>query len=177
MDPLVAIADYLLPGLGGHLMRVGDKSAEVAAALGLDQDRIERIGRAGLYHDIGKLAWPEYIRQGNRLSAADFQIIYSHPVIGAEMLESWKDLNDIAPMVRYHHERFDGDGLPDGLAGEEIPLGARIISVCDVADAITMERTYDPARPHQEMVKIIKAAAGSQLDPEVVAVYLDLFET
>lgn len=177
MDSLVAIADYLLPGLGGHLSRVGDRAAEVATALGLDQTQVEQIGQAGLYHDIGKLAWPQYIRQGRPLSAADFKIVYRHPVVGAEMLEQSSTLIDLAPLVRHHHERFDGAGLPDGLAGEAIPLGARIISVCDVADAITMERTYDPARPHEEMVKIIKEAAGGQLDPKIVAVYLDLFET
>lgn len=174
MELILTIADYMIPGLGNHLYRVGQSSYKVAEAMELDD--AELIGRAGLYHDIGKITWPEHIRRGAPETNQDREIIYSHPVVGAKLLAASDDLAELAPIVRHHHERYDGAGLPDNLIGEDIPLGSRIISVCDTADAITMHRHYDPARPEREMLAIIEAVAGSQLDPIVVSVFAGLVE-
>lgn len=177
MELIFTLADSLIPGLGSHLIRVGQASERVAIEMELPASDIEMIGRAGLYHDIGKMTWPEHIRHGAPRDNRDREIIYSHPMAGADLLAASDGLKDLAPAVRHHHERYDGAGLPDNLIGEEIPLGARIISVCDTADAITMHRHYDPARPQSEMLNILAAVAGSQLDPEVVAVYRRLAES
>ncbi|MFL5953927.1 MAG: HD domain-containing phosphohydrolase [Gaiellaceae bacterium] len=153
---------------GSHSDRVARLSSQIAEQLGLSSDEIELARLAGSLHDLGKLAIPEEIlRKPSGLSEAERLVLERHPQIGYRMLESL-GVDPIADWVLHHHERWDGSGYPDGLAGERIPLGARIIFVADAFDAMTSDRLYRPALTPDEAVAEMERCAGTQFDPEVV---------
>ncbi len=157
-----------VPGSGGHSRRVARYAAGTARELGLPRLRVTRIRLAGALHDIGKLEMPTgIVNKPGRLSEDEFAMVKRHAAIGARMVARLGD-EELAEIVRHHHERVDGRGYPDGLSGEQIPLGARIVAVADTFDAITSTRPYRPARRHREAVDLLAAEAGRQLDPEVV---------
>ena len=129
-----------------HVRRVQDRAVQLARAIGVDDEgELQAIKAASLLHDVGKLAIPEHIlNKPGRLTPAEFEIMKRHAPIGADILSVIGFPYPVAPIVRHHHENWDGSGYPDGLAGEAIPIGARIIAVVDCFDALTSDRPYRP---------------------------------
>jgi diguanylate cyclase (GGDEF)-like protein/putative nucleotidyltransferase with HDIG domain len=157
---------------GSHSERVANLAAEIATKLGLPAEEVELTRLAGSLHDLGKLAIPEEIlRKPAALSDAERLVLERHPQIGYRMLESL-GVDPIAYWVLHHHERWDGNGYPDGLAGDRIPLGARIIFVSDAFDAMTSDRLYRESLSHRDAVAEVERCSGSQFDPEVVNAFL-----
>ena len=155
-----------------HSAQVAALAASVAEELGIHPDEVERVRLAGALHDIGKAALPDSIlAKPGPLDDGEWEFMRRHTLIGARMLENVPSLADIAPLVRSSHERFDGRGYPDGLAGEAILLGARIIFVCDAYDAMTSTRPYQPAIAQAAAVAELRRCAGSQFDPAVVEAF------
>ncbi len=153
---------------GSHSQRVGDYSARIARHLGADGDTVELTRLAGNLHDLGKLAIPEdVLRKGDALSEAERLMLERHPQIGYRMLESI-GVQPVADWVLHHHERWDGEGYPDRLAGDRIPLGARIIFVADAYDAMTSDRAYSQAMTQRTALAELERCAGTQFDPAVV---------
>ena len=163
--------DAHLPGAFAHSRRVARLAGSTARQLGLSREDVTRVRRAGAFHDVGKVEIPnEIINKPGPLSEEEFAIVKRHPVAGAQIVARWGD-PQLARMVRHHHERFDGSGYPDGLAGEEIPIGARIVAVADTFDAVTSSRPYRPALSRREALALLRREAGSQLDPAVVGAF------
>jgi putative nucleotidyltransferase with HDIG domain len=157
----------------GHSQRVARHARRIARALHVPAAEAERIWTAATLHDVGKLYTPrEIINKPGRLTDDEFDVIKRHPVDGAAMLADVEGDPAIVAIVRSHHERLDGRGYPDGLAGEDIPLGARIIAVADTFDALTSTRSYRPAATHKRALDILRKEAGSQLDAAAVAAFL-----
>src|SRR5437868_6203834 len=162
-----------------HLQRVRIYAVEIAKEMKLHEDEIEALRAAPLLHDIGKLAIPEQIiNKPGKLSREEFEKMKVHPIVGAEILERVAFPYPVAPIVRSHHERWDGSGYPEGLSGENIPVGARILAAVDCLDALASDRQYRPALPLIEAMDKVKEKAGSWFDPRVVEIlqrrYIDL---
>jgi diguanylate cyclase (GGDEF)-like protein/putative nucleotidyltransferase with HDIG domain len=162
-----------------HLQRVRTYAIEIAKEIGLPSDQIEALRAAALLHDIGKLAVPEHIiNKPGRLTPEEFEKMKVHPIVGAEILDRVAFPYPVAPIVRAHHERWDGSGYPSGLTGEQIPIGARILSVVDCLDALASDRQYRPAIPLDRAMETVKERSGTWFDPRVVEVlarrYVDL---
>lgn len=154
-----------------HLQRVRVYAIEVAKELKVDPTELEALHAAALLHDIGKLAVPEHIiSKPGRLTPEEFEKMKIHPVIGAEILERVHFPYPVVPIVRAHHEKWDGSGYPFGLRGEEIPIGARILSAVDFLDALASDRQYRRALPLQEVIKRLGQESGKAFDPQVVEV-------
>jgi diguanylate cyclase (GGDEF)-like protein len=153
---------------GEHSESVVDMACSVATSLGLAERDVQRIGQAALLHDIGKVAIPDQIlNKPSGLTEDEWQLMREHPVIGERILRAIPGMTTIARIVRHEHESFDGSGYPDGLAGEQIPLGSRIILACDSYHAITSDRPYRAARPHTDAIVELARCAGTQFDPRV----------
>ena len=177
LDRLALAGEYRDDDTQQHAWRIGRSSALMAAELGLGREQAELIGRAAPLHDIGKLGVSDAIlRKPGPLSKEDFECVKRHAAIGAEILAgSSSSLLQMAQVIALsHHERWDGAGYPNGLAGEEIPLPGRIAAVADVFDALTHERPYKRAWDVDEAVAEIREGSGSQFDPAVVEVFLRL---
>ena len=145
-------------------------AAGLAKALGLSADEIQGVKTAALLHDIGKLAVPEHIlSKPGPLTQEEFQKVRIHPQVGAEIIAAVPFPYPVAPLILSHHERWDGKGYPQGLAGEEIPIGARILTIVDYYDAVTTERPYHKALSHDSAIGLLKHEAGRALDPTLVA--------
>ncbi|HYK51116.1 MAG TPA: HD-GYP domain-containing protein, partial [Terriglobales bacterium] len=162
-----------------HLQRVRVFAVAVAQQLGLSEDEIEALRAAALLHDIGKLAVPEHIiNKPGRLTPEEFEKMKIHPIVGAEILERVEFPYPVAPIVRSHHEKWDGTGYPDGLKHEEIPIGARILAAVDCLDALASHRQYRNALSLEHAMESLVAASGTAFDPRVVEIlkrrYLDL---
>lgn len=160
-----------IPGIESHSRRVACYAAAAARELELPCHEVERVRRAAAIHDIGKLEMPPgLVNKPGPLSPHEFAIVKRHAEAG-ERLACRFGQGDLATIIRHHHERFDGDGYPDGLAGEAIPLGARIVAVADTFDAITSTRPYRKAMAEREALSLLWSEAGRQLDPRVVAAF------
>src|SRR5713226_6824837 len=162
-----------------HLQRVRTYSIELAKEMGLTNCELEALHAAALLHDIGKLAVPEHIiSKPGKLTPEEFEKMKIHPVVGAEILERVRFPYPVVPIVRAHHEKYDGTGYPLGLRGSEIPIGARILSAVDFLDAMASDRQYRRALPMNEAMAQLVRESGKAFDPEVVRVlerkYLDL---
>ena len=157
------------PVTHGHSLKVAHYSRRTALALGLPMHQAETIYQAGLLHDIGKIGMQDRIlsRLG-KLSSSEMDIIRMHPVIGARILSPLTYLQDLVPLVRHHHERFDGGGYPDGLSGDEIPKGARILAACDALDCMLSGRPHIAPLTLERALSQLDVGAGSHFDPEVV---------
>jgi len=154
-----------------HLQRVRTYAVAVAKELNVPENEIEALRAAALLHDIGKLAVPEQIiNKPGKLTPEEFEKMKVHPIVGAEILERVAFPYPVAPIVRSHHERWDGSGYPEGLAGEAIPLGARILSAVDCLDALASHRQYRQAVPLAEAMAKVKENSGTWFDPQVVDV-------
>jgi putative nucleotidyltransferase with HDIG domain len=160
-----------IPGIRGHSHRVCRYAVATARELGLPRAEVERVRRAAEIHDIGKREMPVgLVNKPGALSPEEFAIVKRHAPAGARIAQRLGE-GDLAPIIRHHHERFDGDGYPDGLAGEDIPLGARIVAVADTFDAVTSSRPYREAMAEREALSLLWSEAGRQLDPNVVAAF------
>src|ERR1700728_1893184 len=162
-----------------HLQRVRTYAVEIAKELNLAEEQIEALRAAALLHDIGKLAVPEQIiNKPGRLTTEEFEKMKVHPLVGAEILDRVAFPYPVAPIVRSHHERWDGSGYPAGISGETIPIGARILAVVDCLDALASDRQYRQAMPLDRAMDRVKERAGSWFDPKIVEVlerrYVDL---
>ena len=158
-----------------HIRRVQTYAARMAKAVGLSAGEIQGIKTAALLHDIGKLAVPEHIlSKPGPLTQEEFQKIRIHPEVGAEIIAAVPFPYPVAPIILSHHERWDGKGYPQGLKGEQIPLGARILTIVDYFDAITTERPYHKALSHKSAVGLLTHESGLALDPTLVRVFIDL---
>jgi putative nucleotidyltransferase with HDIG domain len=152
-----------------HLLRVRVYVAELGKLMGLDEPIMQALLIASYLHDIGKLAVPEYIiNKPGKLTFEEFEKMKIHPVVGADILERVRFPYPVVPIVRSHHESWDGSGYPDGLKGEEIPIGARLLTAVDCFDAMASERPYRKAMPLAEAMAFVKARAGIQFDPQIV---------
>jgi diguanylate cyclase (GGDEF)-like protein/putative nucleotidyltransferase with HDIG domain len=162
-----------------HLHRVRTFAVEIGTDLGLDGKDLDALRAAALLHDIGKLAVPDHIiNKPGRLTPEEFEKLKIHPIVGAAILDKVAFPYPVAPIVRSHHEKWDGSGYPDGLKGEEIPIGARILTAVDCLDALASDRQYRPALPLDEAMNQIEREAGTSFDSRVVEVlrrrYLEL---
>jgi len=154
-----------------HLRRVQVYASEIGRELKLPIAEMQALEAAALLHDVGKLAVPEYIiSKPGKLTPDEFEKMKVHPVVGAEILERVHFPYPVVPIVRSHHEKFDGTGYPDGLAGEEIPIGARILSAVDCLDALASNRQYRTAIGLEDAMKIVKDESGKAFDPKVVEI-------
>src|SRR5215471_21505628 len=152
-----------------HLKRVQTYAMRIGKDLGVDEAQLNAIRAAAMLHDIGKLAVPEHIlSKPGRLTPEEFEKLKIHPVVGAEILNRVQFPYPVVPIVRSHHEKWDGSGYPDGLRGEQIPIGARILSVVDCFDALTSERPYRRAVSADEAMALLRAESGRSYDPRVV---------
>jgi putative nucleotidyltransferase with HDIG domain len=164
------------PYTRGHSARVTALAEAVARRLGWNEERLESLRVGGRLHDIGKLTVSdEVLRKEGRLDADELEHIREHPKAGAKILLRMSALRDALPYVLYHHERWDGTGYPSGKAGEAIPLEARVLAVADAFDAMTSDRPYRRALTHREAVAEVERCAGTQFDPEIARVFLELF--
>jgi putative nucleotidyltransferase with HDIG domain len=159
----------------GHSERVGASSRRLALALGLPATDVEIVARAGLLHDIGKIGIPETVlRKAGPLTAEEWALMRRHPVIGAQIVAPFEFFTAGAEVIRHHHERVDGSGYPDGLTENAIPLGARIVAVADVYDALRSDRPYRRAMSSEDAFAFLRSQAGLGLDEEIVGAFIGL---
>jgi putative nucleotidyltransferase with HDIG domain len=171
LDTIRALAsaiDAKDPYTRGHSERVASLAVEIGRELQLDEATLRTLEFSGILHDVGKIGIPEQVLgKPSRLTPEEFKVVQSHAVIGAEIVEGVEFLKAAEPAIRHHHERWDGTGYPDGLAGEDIPLIARILNAADTWDACTSERPYHPAKSPLVGLSILAEVRGLQLDPTV----------
>jgi diguanylate cyclase (GGDEF)-like protein len=169
------------PAIGDHLQGVAPLAVALGHAVHLGPEELDEIARASELHDIGKIGVPDGIlRKRGPLNQAEWSLMRNHTLIGERILASAPAMAPVARLVRSTHERWDGDGYPDGLAGQEIPLGSRVIAVCDAFMAMTQQRPWRTIKSHEEALDELRNCAGTQFDPELVErfcdeVYPDLF--
>ncbi len=169
LEALVNALEAKNPYLGGHSARIAALSATIAHELGLTDDEIEHVRMAARLHDLGMIGIREEVlnKQGG-LTEQEYEHVKQHVVIGWQILAPLTHLGPVLGFVRSHHERWDGKGYPDGLAGKEIPLGARILCAAEVYDALTTTRPYQHSLPPEEAAERMRSLAGTVLDPNVV---------
>ena len=161
------------PYTRGHSDRVTRMSLKIAFQLGFTEDRLESLEYGALLHDIGKIGIKdEVLQKPSALNSEEYQYIQEHPLIGVKIVEGLDFFKDKIPMIRHHHEHFDGSGYPDGLVGEAIPLGARIIAVPDAFDAMTSARPHRGMMPLQDVLMELEKCKGTQFDPVVLEIFL-----
>ncbi|TVQ60243.1 MAG: HD-GYP domain-containing protein [Phycisphaerales bacterium] len=159
----------------GHSERVAHLTKQLARRAGMSDETLERYHIAGLVHDVGKIGVPESVlRKPGRLTDDEFEWIKRHPEIGHRILRDIPQLSDVLPGVLYHHERWDGGGYPHGLRGEDIPMVARVMAIADSFDAMSSTRTYRPAMPRDRVLAEIRNCAGSQFDPALASLFVEL---
>ncbi|MFA6609844.1 MAG: diguanylate cyclase, partial [Candidatus Omnitrophota bacterium] len=162
---------------GEHVEKTVRYATDIASALGLPKEEVESIRQAAALHDLGKIGIRENILlKASKLTREEFEEIKKHPQIGADVIRPIQFMHDIIPLILYHHERWDGKGYPAGLKGEEIPIGARIISIADAYHALSSDRPYRKAYSKEEARKIIKEGTGTQFDPKITGIFLKLIK-
>jgi len=160
------------PYTGGHTKRVMDYSIAIGIEMGLDKKELEKLKLAAILHDVGKIGIRDSILlKEDKLTEEEFKIIQNHTIYGAEIIAHVRQLKDIVPGVKYHHEKFDGSGYPEALKKYEIPLIARIIAVADTFDAMTTDRPYRKGLTKEVALKELQNKAGTQFDPQVVEAF------
>ncbi|CCO24631.1 HD-GYP domain-containing protein [Maridesulfovibrio hydrothermalis] len=161
-----------------HSEEVAVISQAIGVEMGLSAVKCELLHIAGHLHDIGKIGLPDSIlKKSGKLTGEEYEIVKKHPVIGAEIVSpvvSVSGIDKVAGIILHHHERYDGQGYPHGLRGEEIPFGARIIAVADTLSAMASNRPYRDALPFQDIIAEIDACSGSQFDPQVVQAFMEI---
>jgi putative nucleotidyltransferase with HDIG domain len=161
-----------------HSIKVCQHALAIGAQLGLSHQNLERLEIAALLHDIGKMGVEAFILQKPAvLDEVEMMAIRHHPLLGVRILEPVRQLADVIPFIRHHHERYDGGGYPDGLRGEKIPLEARILAVADSYDAMTSHRPYRKALSSREAIGELREEAGTQFDPRVVEAFCAVLES
>ncbi|MBR1930003.1 MAG: HD domain-containing protein [Lachnospiraceae bacterium] len=161
----------------GHSMRVADYAREIARRMGMSEEEQREIYYAGLLHDVGKIRVPDFIiNKDGKLTADEYENIKLHTVSGYYILKNVSNTFDVASVARWHHERYDGKGYPDGLTGENIPLAARIVCVADSYDAMTSNRSYRSALPQNAVRSEILAGMGKQFDPRIADIMIQMID-
>ena len=160
----------------GHSERVARYAVNLAKWLGLDEAQIEIVRHSALMHDIGKIGCVMNLNKAGKLTQSEYEVFKRHPAYGREILDPIKFLGPVIPGVHLHHERWDGRGYPIGLSGKDIPLIARIIAVADTYDAMTSDRAYRRALPHEVTVSEIERCSGTQFDPDIAATFTERIE-
>ena len=181
----LATLDVLITALGfhdietkGHSRRVAEYTRLIALRMGFDSPELDTVEKGALLHDVGKVGVPSaIITKPSKLTEAEWKKIRAHPTIGCSLLERHEFLRDATPVVRYHHEKYDGSGYPDGLSGQDIPIGARIFAVVDAFDVITSDRPYKKAQSVYEAREEINRCVGSHFDPGVVKIFNQIPDT
>lgn len=174
LDLMVKAIEARDPYTSGHSQRVAEMARSLAVEMGLHLREVDNISTAALLHDVGKIyeEFAPILRKDGKLTPEERQIMHSHPIRSAELVGTISNLHGyVHKCVRHHHESFDGSGYPDGIGGEEIPLGARIILVADTTDAMTTDRPYRKALTYERVVEELDKFAGRQFDPRVVAAF------
>ena len=168
LEALVNALEAKDPYLRGHSARVADLSANIATEMGFSEEDVDRVRMAGRLHDLGKIGTRDaVVNKEGPLTADEFEHVKQHVIIGAQILAPLVHLGDIVAMVKSHHERFDGTGYPDGLRGEEVPLGGRVIAAAEVYDALTTSRPYQEKMTPEQAVERMADLSGTVLDPKV----------
>jgi len=164
------------PYTGNHCERLARYAAALGHHIGLDGDSIVALKRGGYLHDLGKVSIPDDIlKKGARLTSEEWEIMKQHPVIGEAICRPLRSFRNVLPIIRHHHEHWNGSGYPDGLAGNDIPLLARVLQTVDVYDALRTTRPYKPAVPHEETEQTMRQeAAAGRWDPELVAEFFNM---
>lgn len=158
------------PYTGNHCERLARAAVDLGRHIGLDEDSIVALKRGGYLHDLGKVSIPdEILKKGTQLTLTEWEIMKQHPIIGEAICRPLKSFRNVLPIIRHHHEHWNGSGYPDGLAGMEIPLLARVLQIVDVYDALRTTRPYKPAISHEEAQLTMQREASSGLwDPQLV---------
>jgi PAS domain S-box-containing protein/putative nucleotidyltransferase with HDIG domain len=174
---MINALDAKSPWTKGHSERVAMIAKEIAKKMGFDEEELKKLWLAGILHDIGKIATYDYLLdKPGKLTKEEFEIVKKHPGQGAKILQEIKQLKEIIPFIRHHHERLDGRGYPDGLKGDDIPIYARIMHVADSYDSMTSDRPYRPAPSQEYAVSEFIKHKGTQFDPQVVEAFLDILD-
>ncbi len=174
---LAKIIDARDPYVHGHAIQVANYARAIASELGLPADQVELIRQAAFLHDIGKIGISEAVlHKPGKLTKDEYEYVKTHVTIGADFLETCRGLRHLASFVRHHHEWWDGRGYPDGLQGEEIPLEARILAVCDAVEAMASDRPYHRAMALDEILAELQRCSGTQFDPAIVEAFIKIVE-
>lgn len=174
---MVNSLDAKSPWTKGHSERVSMYAEQIAKQMLIDEDEIKDIKLAGLLHDIGKIGTYDYLLdKPGKLTREEFDIVKKHPDQGADILKEIKQLRDIIPYIKYHHEKLDGNGYPHKLKGDTIPLGAKILHVADSFDSMTSDRPYRPAPGIKYALSEMEKYKGTQFDPHVIDAFLEVLE-
>ncbi|MEW6600730.1 MAG: HD domain-containing phosphohydrolase [Nitrospirota bacterium] len=174
---MVNALDAKSPWTKGHSERVSMYAEQIAKQMLIDEDEIKDIKLAGLLHDIGKIGTYDYLLdKPGKLTKEEFDIVKKHPDQGADILKEIKQLKDIIPYIKYHHEKLDGNGYPHKIKGQQIPLGAKILHVADSFDSMTSDRPYRPAPGIKYALSEMEKYKGTQFDPDVVEAFLAVLE-
>ena len=161
-----------------HSWRVQSLAISLTSNLNLPEDEMLTIGLAAFFHDIGKMSINDkLLYKPSGLTRQEFEVIKGHPMLGAKMLSHVKVLNNVVPLVYHHHERWDGNGYPEGIRGEAIPFGARIIAIVDAYEAMTSQRNYQNRRTPLQALEELKKHAGTQFDAQLVEFFCKSLET
>jgi two-component system cell cycle response regulator len=176
-DALLQVLEECEPDLNGHVKEVSELARDVGSRLGLKAGQLDELTRAAELHDVGKVAVPSSIlRKPGPLDEHEWSFVRQHTLVGDRILSAAPALSPLASVVRSSHENYDGSGYPDGLAGEQIPLAARVVAVCDAYHAMTSDRPYRGARAHWEAIEELRQCSSRQFDPVVVAAFVEVME-
>jgi len=174
---LVGVLDAKDAYTSGHTERVTEFATKLANELELPQDEVDLINKAARLHDIGKIGVSDVIlNKPGALTEEEFEHIKTHPVVGERICEPLKSLQPVLKIIRHHHERWDGRGYPDGIKGDIIPYGARVIAVADSYDAMAADRPYRKRLPDERIINIFKAGAGTQWDEKITHAFMRMLE-
>lgn len=161
----------------GHSERVSAYSVLIGEKMELSSRRLKTLKIGGIFHDVGKIGVPDSILlKEDKLTDDEYSKIKKHTVVGAEMLEPVSYFKNVLPIIKYHHERYDGTGYPEGLKGEKIPILARIVAVADSFDAMTSKRSYRNSLSLKKVKTELEKGKGTQFDPQIADVFLDIIE-
>jgi putative nucleotidyltransferase with HDIG domain len=178
LETLADLIDMRDPYVLGHSQQVTHLAVQLAESLNYEPQRVQMIRNACLLHDLGKLGIPnEILAKPTPLSEDEYTIVKNHPAIGASLLSKNPSLKGLIPIVRHHHERFDGQGYPDGLRGNNIPVEARIVAVADAIDAMSSDRIYRSGMNSAMVIAELRRNIGIQFDPQIAAIAIDLMES
>jgi len=170
---LVAVIHALDPYTRDHSLNVANYALVFAEALNMPPAHVQLMHYAGLFHDLGKIGIsPDILRKQGRLTKCEYDLIKEHPTKGANIIEPLSEFASLVPIILHHHERMDGKGYPGGLAGDQIPLGARLIAIVDAYDALTTNRSYRTAQGKQRALAVLRKATPGQFDPDLMKVFL-----
>ncbi|OHB76426.1 MAG: hypothetical protein A2Z34_01890 [Planctomycetes bacterium RBG_16_59_8] len=159
----------------GHSRRVADKAKLIAQTIGLDSETVRNIELGALFHDIGKLAIrDDVLNKNGKLTEEEYEHIKTHPLAAEQILSPLEDFVPVIKIIKHEHERWDGKGYPDGLAGEDIPLGARMVMIADAWDSLIYDRIYRQSCSKQDAIDELRRCAGTQFDPKLVEVFAEL---